>query len=93
MRVSSARAIGYRRSTAIRPASESARRGIAKTFADPVSKKRPGVRSRSTAAFSVVNSSGTRRTTSSVAGPGRSRTNPTGSAAAAARITSSSKVT
>ncbi len=76
----------------MRPASESASCGSSSTLADPVSRKRPGVRARSTADFSAANSAGTRCTSSSTTRGGRSSTKPAGSASAAVRNTSSSKL-
>ena len=76
----------------MRPASESASCGSSSTLAEPVSRKRPGVRRRSTASFSAANSAGTRWISSSTTRSGRSPTKPAGSASAAARSTSSSKL-
>jgi hypothetical protein len=67
-----------------RPASDSDSRGIARTFAEPVSRNRPGLRSRSTLALIARNNSGARCTSSIATGPSSPAMNPSGSPVAAA---------
>ena len=83
---------GQRVRISILPASDSETLGRTKTFAEPVSRKRPGRRSRSTAALSARNSSGARWTSSRIAGPSSPATNPAGSRVTAASTVASSRV-
>ena len=76
----------------MRPASESANPGTISTLAEPVSTKRPGLRSRSMDSLIAANNSGTLCTSSSTTLSGMSATKPAGSAREALRAASSSKV-
>jgi len=74
------------------PRRESATRGRESTSADPVRRKRPGVRSSSTASLMASRSSGARCTSSMTMRCGRLRTTPCGSRAAALSTLASSSV-
>ena len=71
---------------------ESERAGTSRTFAEPVRRKRPGVRSRSTAPLIAEKRRGTCCTSSRTTRRGRSSTKPIGSASAALRTASASKL-
>ncbi len=83
---------GSKRRIAIRPASESESCGRSSRFDDPVSRNRPGRRSRSIDALRLVNRYGTRCTSSRIDFGGRLATNAVGSDSADRRVSSSSKV-
>jgi hypothetical protein len=83
---------GHTVNTSIRPAKDSESFGRSITFADPVSRKRPGCRFRSIAALITGNSSGTCCISSNVTGGFKPATKPFGSPFAAARMPGSSNV-
>lgn len=90
--LSSAQDSGHSERISIRPANESATLGSNSTLADPVSRKRPGLRCRSTAALMARKRAGARCTSSITTGPFRPCTNPAGSPRAAASVALSSSV-
>ncbi len=83
---------GYSGRISMRPASDSDRRGRVMTLAEPVSRKRPGCRSRSTTSLIAGNSSGAFWISSMTTGPGRLRAKPAGSPMARASVAASSRV-
>jgi hypothetical protein len=83
---------GQRVRISIRPARDSEIFGRRRILADPVRRKRPGFRSRSTSAFMAKNRSGTRWTSSMMTFSSVERINSCGSFFAAAKIVASSKV-
>ncbi len=92
-RACSAAVSGCSCTTSIRPASESPSPRRRSRLAEPVSTKRPGLLSRSTASLSVRSSSGTRWISSRIARAGSADTKPVGSARAKESVAASSKVT
>ena len=76
----------------MRPARESDSDGSKRTCEEPVSRNCPGARLRSICRFRAVKREGTRCTSSRITRPDSPPTNPAGSALAAARATSSSKL-
>ena len=77
----------------MRPASESPSLGSSSRLAEPVSTKRPGRRSVSTAILRVRSSAGTRWISSRITRGGGAAAKPVGSACANASVASSSKLT
>ena len=88
----SAWANGHKVRISMRPARLSDTRGSASTLAEPVNTKRPGRRSRSTAALMGRNTSGARWTSSRKARVGNASTKPFGSRRADAKVLRSSIV-
>ena len=76
----------------MRPVSASLTLRAVRTLAEPVSRKRPGVRSLSTASLMASSRSGARWTSSMNAGPLKPAMNPSGSARAASRVARTSRL-
>jgi hypothetical protein len=83
---------GHSVSTSIRPTSDSDSLGSTSARAEPVRRKRPGLRFASTLRLMARNNSGTRCTSSRITRSGNPLTKPSGSLCAAASVAASSDV-